>query len=82
MAQRGELADPSDYGDILSTADVAEILGITVATAQRYMREGTIPAHRFRDGRRFYVLKDELLEALRAQPADHDADQQTSPSDD
>jgi excisionase family DNA binding protein len=63
-------ADPSDYGRLLSLRDVAAILGVHLNTAQRYARHGVIPAHRLPGGRRYYVLKDELLEYIRTRPPD------------
>lgn len=63
-------ADLDDFGDMLSLSDVARILGVHLNTAQRYAREGVIPTHRLPGGRRYYVLKDELIEFIRAQPAD------------
>jgi excisionase family DNA binding protein len=62
-------ADLDDFGDMLSLPDVAKILGVHINTAQRYARQGVIPTHRLPGGRRYYVLKDELLDFIRAQPA-------------
>jgi excisionase family DNA binding protein len=62
-------ADLDDFGDMLSLSDVAKILGVHLNTAQRYAREGVIPTHRLPGGRRYYVLKDELIDFIRAQPA-------------
>lgn len=69
-----EFADLDDFGDMLSMSDVAKILGVHINTAQRYARQGVIPTHRLPGGRRYYVLKDELIEFIRAQPPNPDPD--------
>jgi len=63
-------ADPDDFGDMLSLSDVAKLLGVHLGTARRYAREGVIPTHRLPRGRRYYVLKDELMDFIRAQPSE------------
>ena len=73
------LADLDDFGDMLSLSDVAKILGVHLNTAQRYAREGVIPTHRLPGGRRYYVLKDELVEFVRAQPSNPAAGDQPVP---
>lgn len=67
---KGDLADPNDFGEMLSLRDVAKILGVHLNTAHRYAREGVIPAHRLPGvGRgRYYVLKSELMQFIAAQP--------------
>lgn len=67
-------ANPDDYGEMLSVADVAAILGIHPDTARRYAREGTIKARKLPHSNRHYVLKSELLEWLKAQPVVADLD--------
>lgn len=71
QSHAGELADPNDFGELLSTSDVAKILGVNLNTVQRYFRQGVIPAHRLGSGKRarYYVFKSELLDALRKRPA-------------
>lgn len=63
-------ADPDDFGDMLSLSDVAKLLGVHLGTARRYARDGVIPTHRLPGGRRYYILKDELLDFIRAQPSE------------
>lgn len=67
-----EYGDPDDFGELLSTADVAKLLGLNLNTVQRYVKEGLIPSHRLHSGRgaKRYIFKSELLEHLRNQPAD------------
>lgn len=60
--------DLQRYGTLLSIKEAADILGVHVNTAHRYARDGLIPAHRLPSGRRFYILRDELLDSLRAHP--------------
>lgn len=73
-----DLADPDDFGDVLSLSDTAKLLGVGMATVERYAREGLIPAHRIPTSRRYYVFKDELLEFLRSQPAHPDSVEESS----
>lgn len=68
MPPQSEFPDLNDFSDMLSLSDVAKILGVHLNTAQRYAREGVIPTHRLPGGRRYYVLKDELMDFIRAQP--------------
>lgn len=67
-------ADPDDYGEMLSIADVAAILGIHPDTARRYAREGVIKARKLPNSNRHYVLKSELLDWLKSQPMVADLD--------
>ncbi len=60
-----------DYPPVLDAALVAELLGMNIDTVRRLSREGVLPAHRVPGGRTFKYLKDELLEWLRAQPANN-----------
>ena len=61
-------ANPDDYGEMLSIADVAAILGVHPDTARRYARERVIKARKLPHSNRHYVLKSELLDWLKAQP--------------
>lgn len=63
-----------DYPPVLDAALVAELLGMNIDTVRRLSREGVLPAHRVPGGRTFKYLKDELLEWLRAQPANNPTD--------
>lgn len=55
-----------DYGDVLSLADVAVILGRHVETARLWARTGQLPARRV--GRSYVVLKTDFIRWLGAQP--------------
>lgn len=61
-------ANPDDFGELLSVTEVAAILGVHVDTARRYAREGVIRARKLPHSNRHYVLKQELMEWLKAQP--------------
>lgn len=63
-----ERANPDDFGELLTIADTAAILGIHIDTARAHARNGVLPAHRLPTGTQFYVLKDELLDWIRRQP--------------
>jgi excisionase family DNA binding protein len=60
-----------DYPPVMDAAMVAELLGMNIDTVRRLSREGVIPAHRVPGGRTFKYLKDEVIEWLRAQPANN-----------
>lgn len=74
----GNLADPDDYGRILSLADAGEILGVHPQTIRRYVRDGMIPAHHLPGGKRYYIFKDELLEFLRSHPVSDPSNEETT----
>jgi hypothetical protein len=70
---------PEDYGEMLSIGDVAAILGVHPDTARRYAREGVIKARKLPNSNRHYVLKSELMEWLKSQPAVSDVDEDVVP---
>lgn len=63
-----ELAAPwemlGSYPDLMTVADVADALGVNAMTVRRRIGDGRIPAAKL--GRRWYVPKSKLLEALGA----------------
>lgn len=61
-------ADPGDFGELLSVTDAAAILGVHPDTARRYARQGIIRARKLPHSNRHYILKQELLDFLKAQP--------------
>lgn len=63
-----------DYPPVLDAAMVADLLQMNIDTVRRLSREGVLPAHRVPGGRAFKYLKDELIEWLRAQPANNPAE--------
>lgn len=65
------------YPEHLSVPQVAEVLGIKVPTAYKWLRDGVIPGYRV--GKAWLVLRDEVKDAVRsgrnlALDADHEAD--------
>lgn len=68
----------NEFGELLSVTDVAAILGVHPDTARRYAREGVIRARKLPHSNRHYVLKQELLEWLKAQPVVGDDEPGTS----
>lgn len=62
-------ADPDEFGDMLTAADAAKLLGVGVDTIRQHARAGRIPAHRPPGMRGYFIFKDELLAFIRAQPA-------------
>lgn len=63
-----------DYPPVLDAAMVADLLQMNIDTVRRLSREGVLPAHRVPGGRAFKYLKDEVIEWLRAQPANNPAE--------
>lgn len=53
----------SPYPEKLSPEEVAEILGITIKTTYKYLKEGTIPAYRL--GNNWIILREDLKTKLR-----------------
>lgn len=63
-----------DYPPVLDAAMVADLLQMNIDTVRRLSREGVLPAHRLPGGRSFKYLKDEVIDWLRAQPANNPAE--------
>lgn len=67
-----------DFGDILGVEDLAELLGVHLDTARKYVREGVIPASKLPGTRRYYIIKADVVEALRSRRVDPDRENQNS----
>lgn len=63
-----------DYPEVLDAAQVAELLGLNVDYVRRLSRQGVLPAKRLPGGRTFRYFKDEVLDWLREQTVEPDAD--------
>ncbi len=63
-----------EYPPVLDAAMVAELLGMNIDTVRRLSRQEVLPAHRVPGGRSFKYLRDEVLDWLRAQPANNPAE--------
>ena len=61
-----------DLPPILDAAQVAELLGMNVQMVRKYAREGRLPAYKLPGGRTFKFFRDEVFEALRANPVTAD----------
>jgi len=57
---------------ILDAAQVADLLGMNVQMVRKYAREGRLPAYKLPGGRTFKFFRDEVFEALRANPVTSD----------
>lgn len=55
-----------DYGDVLTLADVAVILGWHLETVRLWARQGKLPARKAE--RQYLVLKKDLVDWLEALP--------------
>ena len=62
-----------DYPDILTAAQVAELLDMNLDYVRKLSREGTIPAHKMPRGRVFRYFKDEIVGWLRELPSSEEA---------
>jgi len=56
-----------EFPPVLTTAGAAELLQVHVEYLRKMVREGSVPCHRFPNGREMRFLRDELLEWLAAQ---------------
>lgn len=54
--------------EVLTAAEVAELLQLNVDYVRRLSRQGVIPAPRIPGGRAFRYFRDEVLDWLRDQP--------------
>jgi len=61
-----------DLPPILDAAQVAELLGMNVQMVRKYAREGRLPAYKLPGGRTFKFFRDEIFEAIRANPVTAD----------
>ncbi|MDH3398395.1 MAG: helix-turn-helix domain-containing protein [Acidimicrobiia bacterium] len=56
-----------DYPPVLNTHQVAEMLGLpSIKTVQVLVRKGRVPAHRLPGARRYWFVRDEIVEWLRS----------------
>jgi excisionase family DNA binding protein len=60
----------ADFPPVLTAALAAELLQVHVEFLRKMVREGTVPCHRFPNGREMRFLRDELLEWVAQLPAD------------
>ena len=65
-----------DYPPVMNSAQVAEMLNLpSIKTVQVLVRKGRVPAHRLPGARRYWFVRDEIIEWLesdetRVTPAD------------
>ena len=54
-----------DYPLVMNSAQVAEMLNLpSIKTVQTLVRKGRLPAHRLPGARRYWFLRDEIVEWL------------------
>ena len=80
--ERRASGDPADYPEIMTTAQVADMLGINLQTVQRLAKPGRIPAHRLPGTRRgeYRFFKSEVLDWLRSQTHELPEDVEEKPA--
>lgn len=72
MADAASPSPADDLPPILDAAQVAELLGMNVQMVRKYAREGRLPAYKLPGGRTFKFFRDEVFDALRANPVTAD----------
>ena len=56
-----------DYPPVRNSAQVAEMLNLpSIKTVQTQVRKGRLPAHRLPGARRYWFLRDEIIDWLRS----------------
>ena len=58
-----------EFSEILTAAQIAEMLSMNLDYVRKMSRQGKIPAHKMPGGRAFRDLKGEVVEWLRGLPA-------------
>jgi excisionase family DNA binding protein len=56
---------PDQYGPILSTAQVATLLGLNPQTVQQMAKDGRLPAHRLPGARKYLFFQEDVVTFLR-----------------
>lgn len=70
-----------DLPPILDAAQVADLLGMNVQMVRKYAREGRLPAYKLPGGRTFKFFREEIFEAIRANPVTaEDVEDEEAPS--
>lgn len=64
------MTDTERTPEVLSAADVAELLGMHVQMVRKYAATGRLPAYRLPGGRTFRFFGEEILEFLKAHPVE------------
>ena len=63
-----EAGRAGDYGPVLTTVQVAELLDLTPQTVQQMAKDGRLPAHRLPGARKYLFFTDDVLSFLRQHP--------------
>ena len=58
-----------EYPPVMSSEQVAEMLGMNVQMVRLAARTGNLPAYRLPGGRAYKFFRDEIFEYLKAHPA-------------
>jgi excisionase family DNA binding protein len=68
---RGSVPDAGgadQYGPVLTTVQVAELLDLTPQTVQQMAKDGRLPAHRLPGARKYLFFTEDVLSFLRRHP--------------
>jgi len=63
-----EAGRAGDYGPVLTTVQVAELLDLTPQTVQQMAKDGRLPAHPLPGARKYRFFTDDVLSFLRQHP--------------
>src|ERR1700747_1021785 len=73
--------ETSEYGPVLTTAQVAKLLDLNPQTVQQMAKDGRLPAHRLPGARKYLCFLDDVLGFVRqhkVQTADGEHEPETS----
>ena len=57
--------ESSEYGPVLTTAQVAKLLDLNPQTVQQMAKDGRLPAHRLPGARKYLFFLDDVLDFVR-----------------
>jgi excisionase family DNA binding protein len=63
-----EAGRAGDYGPVLTTVQVAELLDLTPQTVQQMAKDGRLPAHRLPGARKYLFFTEDVLSFVRQHP--------------
>jgi excisionase family DNA binding protein len=57
--------EPTEYGPVLTTAQVAKLLDLNPQTVQQMAKDGRLPAHRLPGARKYLFFLEDVLAFVR-----------------
>ena len=74
-------AETSEYGPVLTTAQVAKLLDLNPQTVQQMAKDGRLPAHRLPGARKYLFFLEDVLGFVRQHKV-HPGDVEDEPTGD